>query len=206
MGKDPVRPERNSRQGKLSGHSERNDFLLAEGSARSSQRTEKNERGTAQPIVLPVSRTNAPPSLEITEQKRSGPAVTEAIGREGKSCLIFAVGFAFQPELANFDIKPSDHDTHADDPGRPSFRRNRPVRRKPAGMGTARTGRIPCRSRTGMDSGNWAEATGDYPTGPRFSYRRPYGNYPLTRPERPSISSRTRPKSAYVTGCKVPWT
>ena len=38
------------------------------------------------------------------------------------------------------------------------------------------------------------------PTGPRFSYRRPYGNYPLTRPERPSISSRTRPKSAYVTG------
>lgn len=38
------------------------------------------------------------------------------------------------------------------------------------------------------------------PDRPRFSYRRPYGNYPLTRPERPSISSRTRPKSAYVTG------
>ena len=120
----------------------------------SSQRTEKNERGTvAQPIVLPVSRTNALPSLEITEQKRSGPAVIEAIGREGKSCLIFAVGLAFQQKLANFDIKPSDHDTHADDPGRPSFRRNRPVRRKPVGMGTARAGRIPCRSRTGMDSG-----------------------------------------------------
>lgn len=31
----------------------------------------KNERDTvAQPIVLPVSRTNAPPSLEITEQKK----------------------------------------------------------------------------------------------------------------------------------------